>query len=370
MSLNQSIDFDILNKFLGKNQTTIDLEFHIELKDHGQPPLSSQAKLILRIHDLNDNSPEFNKNQSYNWTYSQSILQPNSILGRIIAHDNDSGLQGLVHYSIHSFNPCLILNITLLGYIYIPFQSSCSLSSYKFEITASDYDPINSRSTKQFLTINIHSNLTNNNLLPKLFPLSIQRTTVDINTQGNIAFIIDLTTLNNHTYQPMIYLNNKNLFSCWNISSTGEVRLIGHPFASSYILSLDIIDDYTKENSLRKFQIDICNSSILNSCQLFSFSDNRIILIYAISLALMITFLCIIIFSIIICLCCRKSQHKNDKLTSIHQQSFLQCNDEKVKKYLHSNRFCFIICRLNMQVINIKVHRIPRFEMMIVCLIM
>jgi len=331
MFLNQSIDFEILNKFQQKNLTTIDLEFLIQIQDHGQPPLTNQRKIILRIHDLNDHTPEFDKNQTYYWTYSPTELQLGSILGRINAYDYDSGLQGLIHYSIRSFNPCLTLDITSLGYVYIPNESSiltCSLSSYTFEIIASDSDLQTSRSTTQLLTINIQLNSTNHNHLPKLLSLSTQRTIVDINTQNNIAFIIDITTLNNHTYQPIIYLNNTNLFSCWNISQTGEVRLISHPFASSYILSLNIIDQYTNEHSLIKLQIDLCNSSILNSCQTFTFSDNRQIFIYAISLALIITLICIIIFSIIICLCCRKTKSKKDILSSTHQNSFLQCNDD------------------------------------------
>ncbi len=341
--LNQSIDFEILNKFQQKNLTTIDLEFYIQIQDHGQPPLTNQRKIILRIHDLNDHAPEFDKNQTYNWIYSPIQLQLGSILGRIYAYDYDSGLQGLIHYSIRSFNPCLTLDITSLGYVYIPNESSiftCSLSSYTFEITASDSDLQTPRSTTQLLTINFQLNSTNNNnypLLPKLLPLSIQRTIVDINTQNHIAFILDITTLNNHTYQPIIYLNNTNLFSCWNISSTGEIRLISHPFASSYILSLNIIDQYTNEYSLIKLQIDICNSSILNSCQIFSFSDNRQIFIYAISLALIITLICIILFSIIICLCCRKSQPKKDVLSSTHQHSFLQCNDDYNDRYKSSS---------------------------------
>jgi hypothetical protein len=52
------------------------------------------------------------------------------------------------------------------------------------------------------------------------------------------------------------------------------------------------------------------------------------ILIYAISLALFITIICIIIFSIIICLCCRKTKYKKEILSSTHQQSFLQCSDD------------------------------------------
>ncbi|UJR30654.1 hypothetical protein I4U23_018178 [Adineta vaga] len=331
MSLNQSIDFEILKKFQEKHQTTIDLEFLIELRDHGQPSLSNQIKISLRIYDINDHSPEFDQSQSYNWTHSKTILQPGIVLGRISAVDADSGLFGLIHYSIHSFDPCLILNITSLGYVYIPYESSmttCSSLSYKFEITATDYDSINARSTKQILTINLQSNSLTDEYLPKLLPLSLQRTTIDINTQNHIAFILDITTFNNHTYEPRIYLNHSNLASWWNISSSGELRLISYPLASSYLLLFNLIDDYTQNNSIHKLQIDICNSSLLNSCQLFRSTDNRLVLIYAMSLALSITFICIILFSIIICLCCRKSRQRDEKLASMHHHSFLQYNDD------------------------------------------
>jgi hypothetical protein len=343
ISLNQSIDFEELKKNGPKNLTTIDLEFQIQVQDHGQPPLSSQTKIILRVHDVNDHSPEFERNQSYNWTYSKSALQPGSILGRVFASDNDSGLQGLIHYSIHSFDACLILDITSLGYIYTPYELTCSSLFYNFEITASDYGLPNPRSTKQLLTINIDSKEIKINPLPKIFPLSIHRTTVDVNSMNNIAFIIDISTVNNHTYQPRVYLNHTNILSCWNISLNGEVRLISQPFASSYILSLNIIDEYTNDNIYVKLQIDICNSSIINSCEHFYLSDNRKVLIYTISLALIITFICIIIFSIIICLCCRKTKHKKEV---IHQQSFLQCNDEVREN--ESKKLNFIFFYLNL----------------------
>ncbi|CAF1225840.1 unnamed protein product [Adineta ricciae] len=332
LSLNQSIDFEKLNRFHEKNRTTIDLDFLIELRDYGQPSLSNQTKITLRIHDMNDHSPEFDQHQSYNWTYSKEMLQPGIVLGRIIATDADSGLFGFLHYSIRSLNPCLILNITSLGYVYIPHEfpiTTCSLSpSSTFEVTATDYDPINARSTTQTLIINLHSNSSPEEFLPKLLPLSLQRTTIDVHTKDHTAFIIDITTLNNRTYEPRISLNHNHLVPCWNISSSGELRLISRPSASSYFLSFDLVDDYTQNHLTYKLQIDICNSSILNSCQLFRSSNNKLVLIYAMSLALSITFLCIVIFSIIICLCCRKSQQHNDKLASMHHHSFLQYNDD------------------------------------------
>jgi hypothetical protein len=335
MSLNQSIDFEKFNH--SKILSTIDLEFIIQIKDHGQPSLSSQTKITLRIHDLNDHSPEFDPTQSYNWTISKSILQSGSILGRILTYDNDSGLQGIVHYSINSFDSCLILDITLLGYIHLRSQSSCSLESHTFEIIASDYGTPNPRSTKQILLINLDSNEFKGNSLPQLLPFSTQRTIVDVNSLGNISFVLDIT--NNQSLQPRISLNNTDLLTCWNISSTGEVRLIGQPYSLSYILSLNILDEYRQEHVIRKLRIDLCNSSIINSCRRLMLNDgdrkeNEILLFWAICLALIITCLCVFIFSIITCVCCRKQ--RKEKTLSTNQQNFLQFNEdfqgEKVKK--------------------------------------
>ena len=339
MSLNQVIDFESYNTNERKNLTSIDLEFLIEVRDHGQPSLASETKVILRIRDLNDHAPEFNQNQSYSWTLAKSSFQPTAVLGRITANDRDSGLAGLVHYSIRSFNPCLTLEITSLGFVHLPSDSSifsCTLPSYDFEVTASDYGLPESRSTRQVLTIHIDTNATDVRPLPKLLPLDTQQTVVDIKTMGHTAFVLDLSTLNNRTYQPVLIFNNTHLSSSWNVNRNGEVRLIAHPFASSYILSLNVVDEYTQATAFLQLQIKLCNSSVVNSCENGRLSDNRMILIYAISFAAIITVILIVLCSLIICLCCRKSPSKSHGLTSsIHRHSFLQYmddyNSEKVK---------------------------------------
>lgn len=321
LSLNESIDFEQFN--VSKNETTIDLEFFIEVKDFGRPSLASQTKLILRIHDLNDHAPQFEENQSFNWTFPKSVLRSNSVLGRIIANDADSGLEGIVHYSISSLDSCLILDITSLGYVYVVSQTTCPFATYTFEIIASDHATLNPRSTKQLLFINFDFNNDQQHLisLPQLLPLTSQRAIVDINSLGNISFILDLTT--NQSMLPRLNFNNTNLLTCWKISSSGEVRLIDQPYALSYILSLNIIDDYTQDEHLRRIRIDLCNSSIMNSCQelysLESRKDNEFLLIWAIGLASMITGVCVFIFSIFICLYCRKKQQRINKKTEFLQ---------------------------------------------------
>lgn len=368
LSLSQSIDFEKLHH--EKHLTTVDLEFYIQVQDRGQLPLSSQTKIILRIHDLNDRSPKFDENQSYNWTFSKLNLQFYSVLGRIFAYDDDSGLQGTIHYSINSFDSCLILGITPLGYVYVISQSACSYLSYTFEIIASDFGSPNSRSTKRNLTVNIDPNQLNTAVysLPKLLPLSIQRTFVDRNSIGNLSFIIDITK--NYSVQPKIYLNDTNLLTYWNISSTGEVRLIEQPSSLSYVLWLTVIDEYIDEKFSIRLDIDVCDSSKKNSCKQLMLYDNgkesQILFYWVALLTFVVTCICVFTFSIITCFYCRKNP--KDKKSFRNQQNFLQCNDDyhsdKVKQksnLILRKKIDFLLFRL------LKCHQAQQVEMKIVC---
>jgi hypothetical protein len=367
MKLNQSIDFEKFTEHREKNLSYIDLEYLVQIRDHGQPSLSSQTKVILRINDLNDHSPEFQPNQTYNWTMAKSSLRPGVVLGRLVATDQDSGVFGLIDYSIRSMNPCFTLDMTSLGYVYLSadsFSFSCPFTSYDFEVIASDRGVPQSRSTRQWLTIHLVESNTFNTSLPKLLPLNIQRTLVDVNTMGQIAFVLDLSTFKNETYQPIIVFNNTHLSSTWDVQQNGEIRLISHPFASTYILSLNIFDEFNHENETIQLQIKLCNSSIVNSCELGRMVENRMMLIYAVCFALIITVILIVLFSLIICLCCRKnSTSKSSGLSSIHRQSFLrymeEYNSDKVQIDVQYFFICFIVsflfcchCRLKQRVID------------------
>lgn len=327
MSLNVSIDFERFNS--EKTLSTIDLNYLIQIEDHGQPSLSNTMMITLRIHDLNDHAPQFDTNQSYQWIFSKSILQSGAVLGRIFAYDYDSGLQGIVHYSINTIESCLTLDITSLGYVHLLSHTSCTLDSHRFELIARDYGKPNPRVTKQILVIQIEEE-DEGDLLPQMLPISTERTIVDVNTRGRIAFIIDIT--NNQSIQPLIYFNHSfNSSTCWNMSSTGEFRLIGQPDASSYVIDLNILDEYTQENVIRRLQIDLCNSSMSYSCQrLMAMTDrkeNEIVLFWAIGFALVITFLSVFIFSMVTCLCCRKEQNRK-RLATKQQHTFFQPNED------------------------------------------
>ena len=323
--LNQSIDFEQYQ--FDKYQTTIDLEFSIEIQDFGQPTLSSETKIILRLHDLNDNAPIFDGNQSYQWEFLKSTLIKDAVLGRVHAHDHDSGVQGYVHYTIQSSDVCFQLNITSLGHIYLLDDVECLPSSYDFEITAHDYGTPHSRSTKQILTVTILSDQTSSIRLPKRLPSTIHRTQIDLKLLTDMIFLIDIT--DHHWIEPKIILNNTELSNLWSVSKTGEVRLINQPQLKSYYLIFYITDEFTQEIHLMKLQVDLCNSSTIQSCRKSSDdeeqSNNKVLVFWAMILALIVTILCITIVSVVTCLCCRR--RPKPKRPSTKVSNFLQCHD-------------------------------------------
>ena len=335
LTLKRSIDFEEFHQ--EKRLSTVDLAYWIEIRDEGQPPLASERKVLLRVHDLNDHSPHFDPHQSFSWTFSKSSLRSGSLLGRVIATDADAGLQGLVHYSMESLDPCFSLNITDLGYVHLLNQFTCLPATYPFEITARDGASPTSRSSKQRLTIIVQSESTSSLSLPKLLPLSTRRTLVDVNSLGSLSFVIDIT--HNHSLAPRIDLNHSDVWTCWNVSSTGEVTLLVPPSSSSSLLVFTLLDDFTNDNRSLKLQIDLCNSSVTHSCRDFLADhqpkESELLLFWAMTLAVIITGLCVVLFSVITCLCCRRAT--NAERAARSKTSFLQCHDdgthsEKVKE--------------------------------------
>ncbi|XP_041360351.1 cadherin-related tumor suppressor-like [Gigantopelta aegis] len=73
-----------------------------EAVDHGYPPRSSTAFLIIMVSDANDHAPEFQKKE-YNVQLSELSL-PGSFVESIIAIDGDSGVNSQLTYSIISGN--------------------------------------------------------------------------------------------------------------------------------------------------------------------------------------------------------------------------------------------------------------------------
>lgn len=89
LSLTQPLDFEI------------NPEYHLNIRaqDGGAPPKSNSVTAIIRVIDVNDNSPKF-YTAAYQETVVESVAVGQTIL-KVQAYDSDSGQNGAITYEIH-----------------------------------------------------------------------------------------------------------------------------------------------------------------------------------------------------------------------------------------------------------------------------
>ena len=109
------------------------------------PVLSSTARLIVSILDVNDIPPQFS-HVVYNASISESIALHSAVIN-VTASDQDSGLNGLLQYSIIGGNIGNSFSIDQAGQVSVIGQLDFETRSfYRLEIRAQDYGipPLNS----------------------------------------------------------------------------------------------------------------------------------------------------------------------------------------------------------------------------------
>ncbi|XP_008850685.1 protocadherin-11 X-linked [Nannospalax galili] len=75
--------------------------FYVKAEDGGRVSRSSTAKVTINVVDVNDNKPIFivpPSNYSYEWV--PSFTNPDTVIFKVIAIDNDTGMNAEIHYSI------------------------------------------------------------------------------------------------------------------------------------------------------------------------------------------------------------------------------------------------------------------------------
>lgn len=89
LSLTQPLDFEL------------NPEYHLNIRaqDGGAPPKSNSVTAIVRVIDVNDNSPKF-YTSAYQETVMESVSVGQTIL-KVQAYDSDSGQNGAITYEIH-----------------------------------------------------------------------------------------------------------------------------------------------------------------------------------------------------------------------------------------------------------------------------
>ncbi|KAI8798258.1 protein dachsous, partial [Biomphalaria glabrata] len=71
-------------------------EFTIKAVDHGSPQLSATALVKINVTDVNDNQPEFSRDE-YRFSIAEN-LPPNSLVGQLTATDRDAGSNSLLDF--------------------------------------------------------------------------------------------------------------------------------------------------------------------------------------------------------------------------------------------------------------------------------
>ena len=90
-------------------ERTQDYSFQVLVSDHGNPPLSSTAQVVINITDINDNSPYFEQDIYYISVSESSILY--SSVFTVPGQDPDNGTNGELRYTILSGNEGFHFNL-------------------------------------------------------------------------------------------------------------------------------------------------------------------------------------------------------------------------------------------------------------------
>ncbi|XP_031645390.1 protocadherin-11 X-linked isoform X1 [Oncorhynchus kisutch] len=80
--------------------------FMVKAIDGGQPPSTSYAKVTINVVDVNDNRPVFViPSSNYSYDLVQSTTSPGSVVTRVFAIDNDTGMNAELQYSFIGGSP-------------------------------------------------------------------------------------------------------------------------------------------------------------------------------------------------------------------------------------------------------------------------
>lgn len=197
-------------------------KFLVTVTDSGVPPLSANCTVIVNISDANDNYPVFTK-PVYFATVDENTARDTSVV-LVSATDRDSGLNGVVHYSleINQGNIPFAINsksglVTASGPIDYELHPS-----YIFNVVASDGG---GRSAASVLNISV---VDKNDNYPVLNPTTYSVSLYENLTVGDVVATIFARDNDSGIFSQLNFsISNGNSDGHFEItSSTGEIHLI------------------------------------------------------------------------------------------------------------------------------------------------
>lgn len=90
----------VLNRPLDRNVRE-SIELFVIAKDHGNPPLQAETRVVVLVADRNDQSPVFHSPDGYKFKVQEN-LPPGLQVGNILATDDDFGPNGEVEYRLRT----------------------------------------------------------------------------------------------------------------------------------------------------------------------------------------------------------------------------------------------------------------------------
>lgn len=205
-----------------ESQTYYDLIIYVA--DNGSPQLSSEVPIYVIVTAINEYTPTFTQNGFYNLSVTEDTPVGTTLL-TVQAQDGDSGIQGLVSYSITSGNDdnSFLLDSSDGTLTLRRLLDHEVLSQYSLTVRASDNAP--APLTKWSLaTVNITVVDLNDNS-PSCAQSAEVVTLLESTVVGTVVFTANCTDTDSASllsYQ-ISQGNDKGKF---NVSSSGEVRLI------------------------------------------------------------------------------------------------------------------------------------------------
>lgn len=195
----------------------------INVTDGGSPQMSSEVPIYVIVTAINEYTPTFTQNGFYNLSVTENTPVGTTLL-TVQAQDGDSGVQGLVSYSITSGNKD---NSFLLG----SSDGSLTLrklldheghSQYSLTVRASDNAP--APLTKWSLaTVNV-TVLDLNDNAPSCTQSAEVVLLLESTVVGTVVFTANCTDIDSASLLSY-HISQGNDKGKFNVSSSGEVRL-------------------------------------------------------------------------------------------------------------------------------------------------
>jgi protocadherin Fat 4 len=140
--------------------SNLDREVHsvyvlnVTVSDNGEPRLSSWTVVSINILDINDNMPTF---QRLNYSFTVVENYPlGTVIGRTVAHDPDSGVNGQVMYSLSGDDASLFSVNARIGTLRTAFSFDREkIDFYLFKVVASDKGSPTALSTVAWVYVSI-----------------------------------------------------------------------------------------------------------------------------------------------------------------------------------------------------------------------